>query len=556
MGDGRLVTSADGRDSGSGPATTSVLRSLPHARGIRAVEFLLVLGLCCASWLTLAWSRLLGAVVGVVRGARRPRGADARHLLRVTAGTVLGLTVLAVVAGAVGPVAPAGRVAAAGALVTSVAAWRANPAPPRAGGRRGRHPLVAALAVTVTSGCLALAAALFLGTSPGAAWLLLPPTAMLVMVYRAHATQQARHDRLELLYSSVLAERSSAEVIDPVAAALRQARAMFDAGFAELTLFSGNEQEPALRASLGPADAAHPLGPVGPEGGEDHEVRFVQAGGPAVISGGDRPGPLSAGLAARGLREAMVAPVRWEQRIVGMMLVGYRREEPGGFVANDLKLLELLTGHVGACLEHGRLSMSLAAVTALTEQLAHQAFHDPLTALANRALFAERVDHALSVRHADGRGAAVLLLDLDDFKLVNDTLGHQAGDEVLRGIADRLRRCLRTGDTAARLGGDEFAILLEPGSDEAVAVTTAHRIAEALSAPMLVDGRELVVKASVGIALGSADETCADLLRKADRAMYRAKGRATASYAVHGAADGPGRLRGPTRRPARDAAAR
>ncbi len=551
-----MVTSADGRDSRSSPATTSVLRPLPHAGRIPAVESPVVLGLRFASWLTLAWSRLLGAVVGVVRGARRPGVADARHLLRVSAGTVLGLTVLAIFAGAVGPVAPAGRaVAVAGALVTSVAAWRANPAPARTGGRRGRHPLVLASAITLTSGCLALTAALFLATSPGAAWLLLPPTAMLVMVYRAHATQQARHDRLELLYSSVLAERSSAEVTDPAAAALRQARAMFDAGLAELTLVPGNEQEPALRASLGPADAVQPLGPVGLEDGEDHEVRFVRAGGTAVISG-DRPGPLGAGLAARGLREAMVAPVRWEHRIVGMMLVGYRPEDPGGFVANDLKLLELLTGHVGACLEHGRLSTSLAAVTALTEQLAHQAFHDPLTALANRALFAERVDHALSVRHADGRRAAVLLLDLDDFKLVNDTLGHQAGDEVLRGIADRLRRCLRTGDTAARLGGDEFAILLEPGSDEAVAVTTAQRIAEALSAPMLVDGRELVVRASVGIALGSADETCADLLRKADRAMYRAKGRATASYAVHGAADGPGRLRGPTRRPARDAAAR
>jgi diguanylate cyclase (GGDEF)-like protein len=101
----------------------------------------------------------------------------------------------------------------------------------------------------------------------------------------------------------------------------------------------------------------------------------------------------------------------------------------------------------------------------LEEQLTHQAFHDPLTDLANRSLFRDRVEHALALRRSLDEPISVLFIDVDDFKTVNDSLGHSAGDELLLQVADRIRSCLREGDTAARLGGDEFAILLEDGSD-------------------------------------------------------------------------------------------
>ena len=158
------------------------------------------------------------------------------------------------------------------------------------------------------------------------------------------------------------------------------------------------------------------------------------------------------------------------------------------------------------------------------QQLTHQAFHDPLTNLANRALFGDRVEHALARAGRAGAVVAVLFLDLDDFKRVNDSLGHQAGDQVLLDVARRLDACIRPGDTAARLGGDEFAVLVEsPGSvDDAARV--AERIVVALADSFRVAGTDVHIAASIGIAINDTHaSTAADLLRNADLAMYAAK---------------------------------
>ncbi len=165
------------------------------------------------------------------------------------------------------------------------------------------------------------------------------------------------------------------------------------------------------------------------------------------------------------------------------------------------------------------------------EELAHQAFHDPLTGLANRALFTDRVVHGLAQRGSVQSAVAVLFIDLDEFKAVNDTLGHAAGDDLLVGVADRLRHCVRPGDTIARLGGDEFAILLEenPGNLEAVAV--AQRVLQALESPFHLNDKEVFVHGSAGIALGEVGKDAADdLLSKADTAMYHAKGTGKGRY--------------------------
>jgi len=161
----------------------------------------------------------------------------------------------------------------------------------------------------------------------------------------------------------------------------------------------------------------------------------------------------------------------------------------------------------------------------LESQLTHQAFHDPLTKLANRALLADRVGHAQARSQRDGRPCAVLLLDLDDFKTVNDTLGHVAGDEVLMEVARRLHGCIRAGDTAARLGGDEFALLLEDTPDAPRAMEVAERIAMALKEPIMLGGKEAFLSASMGIALGVPSEPEGELLRNADVALYIAKER-------------------------------
>jgi diguanylate cyclase (GGDEF)-like protein/PAS domain S-box-containing protein len=162
---------------------------------------------------------------------------------------------------------------------------------------------------------------------------------------------------------------------------------------------------------------------------------------------------------------------------------------------------------------------------AFEEQLAHQAFHDPVTSLANRALFVERVRHALARTRRDDEGLAVIFLDLDDFKTINDSLGHAAGDQVLLDVAKRLESCIRASDTAARFGGDEFAILLEDVESIQEASDAAERILEAFTETLRLDGKELIVRASLGIAVagngGGAEAD--DLIRNADAAMYIAK---------------------------------
>ncbi len=169
---------------------------------------------------------------------------------------------------------------------------------------------------------------------------------------------------------------------------------------------------------------------------------------------------------------------------------------------------------------------------ALEEKLQHQAFHDPLTGLPNRALFSDRLQHAVARVRRQGGKVAVLFVDLDNFKIVNDSLGHDAGDELLVGVAGRLRASLRTGDTAARLGGDEFALLLEDLEDVGEATRVAERIADKLRVPFALDDRETFVTASIGVALGATTERSEDLLRDADLAMYRAKQSGKARYAL------------------------
>jgi diguanylate cyclase (GGDEF)-like protein/PAS domain S-box-containing protein len=177
------------------------------------------------------------------------------------------------------------------------------------------------------------------------------------------------------------------------------------------------------------------------------------------------------------------------------------------------------------------LARDVTAERALETRLRHQALHDPLTGLANRELFQDRVDHALERSGRRGATHAVLFLDLDTFKAVNDTLGHVTGDRLLVEFAERLSENLRAGDTAARLGGDEFAVLLEDIS-EGEATGVATRFLEVFRRPVRVEGREVVLTASVGIAVTEPERTAEELLRNADLAMYEAKRRGRNRWTV------------------------
>ncbi|MET0686679.1 MAG: EAL domain-containing protein [Solirubrobacteraceae bacterium] len=168
------------------------------------------------------------------------------------------------------------------------------------------------------------------------------------------------------------------------------------------------------------------------------------------------------------------------------------------------------------------------------ERLEHTAMHDALTGLPNRTLFLDRLEQSLrrARRRGAGSGGAVLFLDLDRFKVVNDSLGHQVGDELLRAVAKRLDAAIRPGDTVARMSGDEFTVLLEDVADPREATVVAERVLATLRDPFPAAGRELHVSCSIGIALAAPDADPEELIRDADVAMYRAKAEGKARHAV------------------------
>ncbi len=169
----------------------------------------------------------------------------------------------------------------------------------------------------------------------------------------------------------------------------------------------------------------------------------------------------------------------------------------------------------------------------LEAQLIRQALHDPLTGLANRLLLRDRASLAMARARRERRRVALMLVDLDDFKAVNDAFGHEAGDQLLVNVARRLVQAVRPGDTVARLGGDEFAVLLDDARGDAAPDVVAARLRDLLRAPMLVNGHELFAPASVGVALADATTGDADeLLRNADVAMYMAKGKGKSQMAT------------------------
>ena len=170
------------------------------------------------------------------------------------------------------------------------------------------------------------------------------------------------------------------------------------------------------------------------------------------------------------------------------------------------------------------LQDALGARDALEADLRHQAFHDTLTGLANRALLHDRVEHALVATPRLGGVVALCFCDLDSFKSINDSLGHGVGDDVLRAGATRLSSIVRPGDTVARLGGDEFAVLLENVEHPDVGIAIAQRIVAALSKPLEIDQRQILLSGSVGRSIATTSTTAARLLSDADSAMYEAKG--------------------------------
>jgi len=305
-----------------------------------------------------------------------------------------------------------------------------------------------------------------------------------------------------------------------VAALLGRLCQIFEAGFAEVVVLPDTPAGSALVVRVREGRTTESSEPLDGDLLGDVFSVIVPANLSLILhSGGAERGATV--LSRRGLRDGVMAALTVEGRILGSVLVGRRRGAPRAFDDEDRRLLEALAPQVGVTVEKVQLD----------ERINHQAFHDSLTGLANRSLFADRVVHALDRRVGSGRlRAALLFIDLDDFKVVNDSLGHPTGDLLLQAVTERLLRVVRPFDTVARLGGDEFAVLIEDLTGPEEAVLVAERFLEELAVSFDLEGTAIVIGASVGIAVaGAAATSCEDLLREADVAMYRAKQRGKAT---------------------------
>ena len=227
----------------------------------------------------------------------------------------------------------------------------------------------------------------------------------------------------------------------------------------------------------------------------------------------------------------------------------YQCDRDHSWSENELSLVKAIADQCAIAIHQSQLyqkaQSELLERKRMEAQLRHDAFHDSLTGLPNRTLFLDRLNHALQLSNRRlylnsvnlSEQFAVLFLDLDRFKVVNDSLGHLAGDQLLKIVAKRLVDCLRGGDTVARLGGDEFVMLLEEIEDLNDVIEVVQRIKDSLQRPVIFDGNEIFISTSIGIALNSDDYTQPDqLLRDADTAMYRAKEKGRDRYEIFNSA--------------------
>jgi diguanylate cyclase (GGDEF)-like protein len=223
------------------------------------------------------------------------------------------------------------------------------------------------------------------------------------------------------------------------------------------------------------------------------------------------------------VEEAMIGPLVGEHGVFGALTIINRLGEGTSFEPDDLRLLETVANQAAVALENGQLEQSLHELSRLKEELRHQAFHDSLTGLPNRPAFVNEVELRISLASEMEEPPVVAFLDLDDFKVVNDTQGHAAGDELLIGVAERIVEQLRPGDMVARFGGDEFALLPITGSTVADALAIAQRIITSLELPFQIHGTEVIVGCSAGVSAVRPGAAVDEVLRNADVAMYRAK---------------------------------
>ena len=367
--------------------------------------------------------------------------------------------------------------------------------------------------ISALTGCVGVVAAATLHADPRTGVPLIVVGCALFAGYRAHAALSQRHVNLAGLFAFGRSVTTADELEDILGSVLDGARQLLRAEAAEVVLRGSRPGETTRRWVLS-AGASAAVRENLPDAGHPATWPTVLAGeGPLLLARGARNG--TGGLAQLGYREAIVVPLLDDSGVLGTLLVAERMGEVRTFDAADVEVLETVANQASLALQNGRL----------VDRLRHDALHDVLTGLPNRVRFRDAVHEALATLDRGGvDGFAALLIDLDGFKEVNDSLGHQSGDTLLITVADRLTRSAGPDATVARLGGDEFAILLPTAATAEAASETAERMLDAIGEPVIIDGVPVQVRASIGISLApSHTRDVTDLLRHADHAMYAAK---------------------------------
>lgn len=380
-----------------------------------------------------------------------------------------------------------------------------------------RRVVVAGLLTAPVNTSLGLTAGILLVVRPWATLLLTGVAVFLVVTYRSYAALSTRHQSLTLLYD-VTRLMSGSKRPDAVLEAMSgQARELLRAeraqiwvaeeggGFLAVQVDAGGLVAPAAGTSAARALLAH----------------FAEHRGVVMVTKASAVGPTSEFAALLGSTDCMVAPITDGDAVVGAIAVIDRIGELSTFEPSDARIFGTLAGHASEALGNSRLIDRLHDEARRRE---HDAHHDALTGLPNRVLFRHRLLDRLEAARADGSWVTVAVMDLDGFKDINDTLGHQAGDLVLGEIARRLDRTVDDSVTVARLGGDEFALVFGNGTSRDDAQQFAALVGEVVAAPIPIGGLMLEVGVSIGLASSTTDGTEPDLLvQRADVAMYVAK---------------------------------
>ena len=351
--------------------------------------------------------------------------------------------------------------------------------------------------------------AIVLSIAPGVAIVGVVPLGLLYLAFSQLVSEHTRRTNVEFLYETAQSIHTTPDIEQALTNLLNRSLTSFQADFGAILLRrpdSGQWMSFCVGKTIGGITKL------------DRQPHWIPAPGDAVISQRRTANPSELQLLDQILaNQALIYTLTVNDEANGLLIMADQGDNESPFTEDNRRLFELLGKQVAIGVENSQLERSLGVLTRLEEELRHQANHDSLTGLANRAML------NFVLKQSTGNDRALLLIDLDDFKIINDSLGHKAGDDVLIEVANRLRDAVREDDLVARLGGDEFAIVLSIGATRQRALEVAERISANMAPSMEINGRRVHIHASVGVAAAAAGVPLEELLRSADVAMYQAK---------------------------------